>query len=762
MAITPQLAKPFDANHPHEKEQFDEVYSIIKSYNEKNRNILGNGFLYGNINTNNNSELDALLMTTNFIIGLEFKNYGGEGRIVEITANNWRILKKDKTPEIDENGQELIVKGGAIGTPLQQASLNRKHLREDINKIFGNVPIHYIIIFNKEITIEKNEDLDLKGIWITCNKKLIDVLDELTKTIAPVATENQIEKYLTNLGLNIHATTYISPIETAKALCEKAQYQKQSNRLLYDEALKIAKKSNDEAARIIRIRCYLGKGEYHNAIKEITEAEQANIKEAYYYEAQMFEKGLSVSVNLQKAKELYQTAQQMGMSEAQNDISRIEQTEKENRAYAEKLELERKEKVKKAAIQSAIDTHDYSTSLLVRIVSLCALLYITGHFLSSLSVHWATYLTTGAYVLPCILCLIIALYENAIDPLADNLPWRDQYPPLLDNGNISRYTTVYREKAEMIFHKTLSLIQLVVSWAIIYGLLRWIASMDFIDYIDFKYFPTRSILLAVCQFYWKIACLLTGFWILQSIRRIDSSRDFGEPYIGGIKPGTALLMYWCKLGLYLLKPCIAIALFTVMPDLIIHTIKDRKQEATETVDKQTATAEENNQKISTGKNERKSTSQRKSDKVRNTASAVSSSKRSSSSQTGNTGTGQAAPATDRTSTQGTTSPGLQCVKVKFDTPIVFPYGLSRLTDSECTALLKFTSVLIENPEFDVAITGSVSQEERNNHLERLALQRATFIKEFLQSKGVRNSISTLVDDGTNQRSINIYLYVPQE
>lgn len=221
-------------------------------------------------------------------------------------------------------------------------------------------------------------------------------------------------------------------------------------------------------------------------------------------------------------------------------------------------------------------------------------------------------------------------------------------------------------------------------------------------------------------------------------------------------------MYWCKLGLYLLKPCIAIALFTVMPDLIIHTIKDRKQEATETVDKQTATAEENNQKISTGKNERKSTSQRKSDKVRNTASAVSSSKRSSSSQTGNAGTGQAAPATDRTSTQGTTSPGLQCVKVKFDTPIVFPYGLSRLTDSECTALLKFTSVLIENPEFDVAITGSVSQEERNNHLERLALQRATFIKEFLQSKGVRNSISTLVDDGTNQRSINIYLYVPQE
>ena len=59
-------------------------------------------------------------MTTNFIIGLEFKNYGDEGRIVEITANNWRILKKDKTPEMDENGQELIVKGGAIGTPLNR------------------------------------------------------------------------------------------------------------------------------------------------------------------------------------------------------------------------------------------------------------------------------------------------------------------------------------------------------------------------------------------------------------------------------------------------------------------------------------------------------------------------------------------------------------------------------------------------------------------------------------------------------------------
>lgn len=763
MAIIPQLAKPFDASHPHEKEQFDKVYGIIKSYNESKRNILGNGFLYGNINTNNNSELDALLMTTNFIIGLEFKNYGDEGRIVEITANNWRILKKDKTPETDENGQALIVKGGVIGTPLQQASVNRKHLREDINKIFGNVPVHYMIIFNKEITIEKNENLDLQGIRVTCNNNLVNALNELTRTIVPIATESQIEEYLTNLGLNIHAATYISPVETAKALCEKAQYLKQNNRSLYDDALKIVKKLNDEEARIIRIRCYLGKGEYYNAIKEITEAEQANIKEAYYYEAQMFEKGLAVPVNLQKAKELYQTARQMGMSEAQNDINRLEQIEKENWRYAEKLEQERKEKVKKAAIQSAIDTHDYSTSLLVRIVSLCALIYITGHFLYSLSVHWATYLIGGAYVLPCILCLIIAFYEQAIGPLADNLPWRDQYPPLLDNGNIGRYTTIYREKTEMIFHKTLSLVLLVVSWAIIYGLIRWIAGMDFIDYIDFKYFPSRTILLAISQSFWKIACLMIGFWILQTVHRIDSSRNFGEPYIGGIKPGTALMMYWCKLGLYMLKPCIAIALFTVMPDLIIHTIKDKKQEATETVDQQTVTAEENNQRISTDKNGQRNATSRKSDQARYTTSAVSPSKQSSSARTSHSGVEQTASATARTSTQGTTSSGYQWIKVTFDTPIVFAYGSNRLTDSECLSLQKLaSSVLAEHPDFDVAITGSVSQEERNNHLEHLALQRAKFIKQYFQNKGVRNPIYTNIDDETDQRTITVYLYVPRE
>lgn len=765
MAIKPQIARMFDESHPQEKEQFDFVYDIISGYNIISGNKLGDGFLFGNINTNNRSELDAILMTTKYFIGLEFKNYGEEDRIVEISANKWQILKKDRTPEIKEDGTELIVMGGSKNTPLLQASINHRNITEDIKKICGNIPVYYIIIFNKSITIEIKPDLKIPDwLQITDNKNLISALNALPENTVSMPTVSKIEEYLLSLGVKVNSK-YIGSIETATALCDKAQYLKNNNNTLYDDALRIIRFSSDEYVRVIRIRCYLGKGDYTRAIKEIAEAEQRKIKEAFYYEARMFEYGLGVSVNLKKAKELYQKAQELGMEEAKDGFNRLELLEKEKQAQIERKEKERVAKVKEEVVSKIIDTHDKSTNILIKTVGMCSLLYIIGHFLGGLSVEWSKYFIWAAFALPCILCILIALYDKAVSPLAENLTWEKFTPPLMIDGNYKTYTTVYGEKVEMIFHKALSLTFMIGLWSIIYGLIYWIAHMEYIEYIDFKYFPTREFLLTVANFYWKIACLVACFWILQSIVRIDKVNNFIDPYVGGLKAGSGILKYWSKLGLYILKPCVLIAFFTVIPDLVISTVHEKKHEITEVISRKEKEAanEDKKQKSSTDKMKKEGIAQvEKPDSKRPTSSVTNTpsnhTKQSHSSK-------QMASTENQRAIKKETSAssGIKCVKVTFETPISFLKGISRLSESECITLKDFAiNVLKKNPKSELVIAGSISLDERKSHLEHLALQRAEFIKQYFYSQGAQNKIKTIVDDQIHKSTITIYLYASEE
>ena len=764
MAIKPQIARMFDESHPQEKEQFDCVYDIISGYNIESGNKLGDGFLFGNINTNNRSELDAILLTTKYFIGLEFKNYGDEDRIVEISANKWQILKKDRTPEFKDDGTELVVMGGANNnTPLLQASINHGKIVEDIKKICGDIPVYYIIIFNKPITIEIKPGLKIPNwLQITDNKNLKSALNALPEKTVSMPTVSKIEEYLLSLGVKVNST-YIGSIETATALCDKAQYLKNNNKKLYDDALRIIRFSSDEYVRVIRIRCYLGKGDYTRAIKEIAEAEQRKIKEAFYYEARMFEYGLGVSVNLKKAKELYRKAQELGMEEAKDGFNRLELLEKEKQAQIERKEKERVAKVKEEAVSKIIDTHDKSTNILIKAVGMCSLLYIIGHFLGGLSVEWSKYIIWVAFALPCILCIVIALYDKAVSPLAENLTWEKFTPPLMIDGNYKTYTTVYGEKVEMIFHKALSLIFMIGLWSIIYGLIYWIAHMEYIEYIDFKYFPTREFLLTVANFYWKIACLVACFWILQSVVRIDKVNNFSAPYAGGLKAGSGILRYWSQLGFYILKPCVFIAFFTVIPDLIISTVHEKKHEITEVTNRKEKEPTNKDKKQKSSYVNSKKTTTVKSNKKVSQRSVSSSSEYTSPNQTRQSESEQNVSTRTPAKIDTNTSAGLQCVKVSFDTPITFLYGLSRLSDNECMSLKNFaTNVLKKDSGLYLVISGSINQEERKNHLEHLALQRAEFVKQYFYNQGVRNKIKTIVDDGTNKSTITIYLYASQQ
>ena len=477
----------------------------------------------------------------------------------------------------------------------------------------------------------------------------------------------------------------------------------------------------------------------------------------------MFEYGLGVSVNLKKAKELYRKAQELGMEEAKDGFNRLELLEKEKQAQIERKEKERVAKVKEEAVSKIIDTHDKSTNILIKAVGMCSLLYIIGHFLGGLSVEWSKYIIWVAFALPCILCIVIALYDKAVSPLAENLTWEKFTPPLMIDGNYKTYTTVYGEKVEMIFHKALSLIFMIGLWSIIYGLIYWIAHMEYIEYIDFKYFPTREFLLTVANFYWKIACLVACFWILQSVVRIDKVNNFSAPYAGGLKAGSGILRYWSKLGFYILKPCVFIAFFTVIPDLIISTVHEKKHEITEVTNRKEKEPTNKDKKQKSSYVNSKKTTTVKSNKKVSQRSVSSSSEYTSPNQTRQSESEQNVSTRTPAKIDTNTSAGLQCVKVSFDTPITFLYGLSRLSDNECMSLKNFaTNVLKKDSGLYLVISGSINQEERKKHLEHLALQRAEFVKQYFYNQGVRNKIKTIVDDGTNKSTITIYLYASQQ
>lgn len=94
MPIITQIFGTFRKEY--ETEQFNSIAQII----QKNSNSLGNGFLLGNINTNS-SELDALLITTKIVLGIEFKHYPKDSNIL-IESNSWKVRDSKKNPIKDK------------------------------------------------------------------------------------------------------------------------------------------------------------------------------------------------------------------------------------------------------------------------------------------------------------------------------------------------------------------------------------------------------------------------------------------------------------------------------------------------------------------------------------------------------------------------------------------------------------------------------------------------------------------------------------
>lgn len=205
--------------HAEETEQFSELLPKLTNYfcdKSETAYFIGCGEMCVN-----GRSIDALLITVNAFVGIEFKNYAEDGDIITVIDNDsqgsWLVYNPDGTPKKDVKGEHLYVKGGQFENPYSQAHSNRqilsKTLKEsgiaasvikDRKAYSGRVP--FFVIFTKNLDLEARRTLtpNTKS-WfkVTTNSKFIDELDSKLKSYKePAFTEEEILNFLERWGFN--------------------------------------------------------------------------------------------------------------------------------------------------------------------------------------------------------------------------------------------------------------------------------------------------------------------------------------------------------------------------------------------------------------------------------------------------------------------------------------------------------------------------------------------------------------------------------
>jgi len=85
---------------------------------------------------------------------------------------------------------------------------------------------------------------------------------------------------------------------------------------------------------------------------------------------------------------------------------------------------------------------------------------------------------------------------------------------------------------------------------------------------------------------------------------------------------------------------------------------------------------------------------------------------------------------------------LQAIKVTFDAGILFATGKSDLNQSSIDALTSFAETLKSNPDTYVGIQGHTDNTGSRSLNEKLSLERANSVANFLRGKGVQDSRMT--------------------
>ena len=86
--------------------------------------------------------------------------------------------------------------------------------------------------------------------------------------------------------------------------------------------------------------------------------------------------------------------------------------------------------------------------------------------------------------------------------------------------------------------------------------------------------------------------------------------------------------------------------------------------------------------------------------------------------------------------------GLDAIKVTFDTGILFPTNGTALNASAKAALDKFAISLLQNPDTDVTVFGHTDSTGTLAVNERISLERAQVVRNYLETKGIASTASS--------------------
>ncbi len=233
-------------SHPHEQEQLDTILPILDNYFSGNTNA----YLLANVNFGG-VEPDAMLVTTNYVIGIEFKDYGSNNRdtpqkVVCMENGPWNVLKYNGDPIKDKEGNALSVKGGTFGNPYDQANYNRKIVKGDLSNFLhsdkiGN-SVFWFIVFNRYMEADV-QNLNAPWLKVLTNDSIVRQLNLIGS--APIfKDDNVIRGWLARHGISIFCSIFEYPHKKPVVIKESPKYYPDNQQLIKELSDDYAEKAN--------------------------------------------------------------------------------------------------------------------------------------------------------------------------------------------------------------------------------------------------------------------------------------------------------------------------------------------------------------------------------------------------------------------------------------------------------------------------------------------------------------------------------------
>ncbi len=178
-----------DYEHTAEREQYRTICNLLRSKYEANDELC---LFIANYNIFD-CELDGILIKSDAIISIEFKNYGGGIRAVE--NGHWTTADGS------------IIKGGSRKSVYQQAKLNHVALKQGLKegrilpyKMLKDIPS--LVVFSQPIILQNNLSERIKSWLHICDSNhFIDKVEDITAADFYLSNE-QILELIPKLGLS--------------------------------------------------------------------------------------------------------------------------------------------------------------------------------------------------------------------------------------------------------------------------------------------------------------------------------------------------------------------------------------------------------------------------------------------------------------------------------------------------------------------------------------------------------------------------------